>query len=85
MDEEGEEKLFRYKLHQNSDINYCLIREIEVTTAKVHDSRVDLPTKGEIVIRDRGYFGVSAKGEDFTMAEGLPMRLWVNLTRRETG
>jgi transposase, IS5 family len=36
-------------------------------TAKLHDSQVDLPTEGEIVLRDRGYFGVQAKGIDFTM------------------
>jgi IS5 family transposase len=47
--------------------NYCLIREIETTTASLHDSQVDLSAKGEVVLRDRGYFGVTAKGIDFTM------------------
>ena len=64
----GKESHFGYKLHQKSDIDYCLIREIETTTAKVHDSQVDLSKEGEIVIRDRGYFGVTARGDDFTMA-----------------
>ncbi len=54
-------------MHQKTDIDYCLIREIETTTASTHDSQVDLSEAGEIVLRDRGYFGVKAKGIDFTM------------------
>lgn len=63
----GKESYFGYKLHQKTDIDYCLIREIETTTASLHDSQVDLSEVGEIVLRDRGYFGVRAKGIDFTM------------------
>jgi IS5 family transposase len=63
----GKKSYFGYKLHQKSDIDYCLIREIETTTAKVHDSQIDLSREGEVVIRDRGYFGVPARGDDFTM------------------
>lgn len=63
----GKKSYFGYKLHQKTDIDYCLIREIETTTAKVHDSRVDLSIEGEVVFRDRGYFGVPARGDDFTM------------------
>ncbi len=63
----GKETHFGYKLHQKTDIDYCLIREIETTTASLHDSQVDLSTEGEVVLRDRGYFGVKAKGIDFTM------------------
>jgi len=58
---------FGYKLHQKTDIDYSLIREIETTTAKLHDSQVDLSREGEVVLRDKGYFGVQAKGIDFTM------------------
>lgn len=63
----GNETHFGYKLHQKTDIDYCLIREIETTTASVHDSQVDLSKEGEVVIRDRGYFGAKAVGIDFTM------------------
>jgi len=63
----GKKSYFGYKLHQKTDIDYGLIREIETTTTKVHDSRVDLSIKGEVIIRDRGYFGVPARGDDFTM------------------
>jgi IS5 family transposase len=63
----GNESHFGYKLHQKTDIDYCLIREIETTTAKLHDSQVDLSIEGEVVLRDRGYFGVKAIGIDYTM------------------
>jgi len=63
----GNETHFGYKLHQKTDIDYCLIREIETTTASLHDSQIDLSIEDEIVFRDRGYFGVKAKGIDFTM------------------
>ncbi len=63
----GNESHFGYKLHQKTDLDYSLIRQIETTTASVHDSQVDLSVKGEIVLRDRGYFGSKAKGIDFTM------------------
>lgn len=63
----GNETHFGYKLHQKTDIDYHLIREIETSTASLHDSQVDLSTEGEVVLRDRGYFGAKAKGDDFTM------------------
>jgi IS5 family transposase len=63
----GNEFHFGYKLHQKTDIDYSLIREIETTTASLHDSQVDLSEAGEVVLRDRGYFGAQAKGIDYTM------------------
>lgn len=63
----GKETHFGYKLHQKTDIDYYLIREIETSTASLHDSQVDLSTEGEVVLRDKGYFGVKAKDIDFTM------------------
>jgi IS5 family transposase len=63
----GDEAHFGYKLHSKVDMDYGLIRDIETTTAKLHDSQVDLSVQGEVVLRDRGYFGAEAKGIDFTM------------------
>lgn len=63
----GNETHFGYKLHQTNDVDYCLIRDIETSTASLHDSQVDLSIPGMPVFRDRGYFGVKAKGIDFTM------------------
>ena len=63
----GNETHFGYKLHKVTDIDYSLIRDIETSTASLHDSQVDLSIPGVPVFRDRGYFGVKAKGIDFTM------------------
>ncbi len=63
----GNKSYLGYKLYQKTDIDYCLIRETKTTTAKLHDSQVDLSVEGEVVFRDRGYFGVKAKGIDYTM------------------
>jgi transposase, IS5 family len=63
----GDELHFGYKLHSKVDIDYGLIRDVETTTASLHDSQVDLSIEGEAILRDKGYFGVSAKGTDFTM------------------
>lgn len=63
----GNELHFGFKWHCNLDMDYWLIRSIETTTAKLHDSQVDLSIPGVPVLRDRGYFGASARGEDFTM------------------
>lgn len=63
----GNETHFGYKLHQTTDIDYCLIRDIETSTASLHDSQVDLSIPDVPVFRDKGYFGVGAKGIDFTM------------------
>lgn len=63
----GDETHFGYKLHQKTDIDYGLMREIETTTASLHDSQVDLSVENEVVLRDRGYFGTKANGVDFTM------------------
>ena len=63
----GEEYYFGFKLHNKVDVQYGLIRSLETTTASVHDSQVDLSSKGERVYRDKGYFGASAKGRSVTM------------------
>ncbi len=35
-------------------MDYGLIRDLETTTASVHDSQVDLSKEGEVVYRDKG-------------------------------
>ena len=71
----GKKSYFGYKLHQKTDIDYCLIRGIETTTAKVHDSRVDLSIKDEGIIRDRGYFGCHLEVITLPWYAGQLMRL----------
>jgi IS5 family transposase len=75
----GEKSYFGYKLHNNVDVEYGLIRTIETTTASVHDSQVDLSLKGERVYRDKGYFGSPARGRSVTMqraTRGHPLSNW---------
>ncbi|NQE05489.1 hypothetical protein C5S32_06430 [ANME-1 cluster archaeon GoMg1] len=43
-------------------MDYGLIRELDTTTASVHDSQVDLSREGEVVYRDKGYHGTTPKG-----------------------
>ena len=63
----GNKSYFGHKLHSKVDVDYGLIRNLETTTASVHDSQVDLSQEGEVVYRDKGYFGATAKGHDATM------------------
>ena len=63
----GEKSYFGYKLHGAMDEDFGLIRRIEVTTAKVHDSQVDLANEGEVRYADKGYFGGKTKGYDAAM------------------
>jgi len=63
----GEKSYFGYKLHGAMDEDFGLIRRIEVTTAKVHDSQVDLANEGEVRYADKGYFGAKTKGYDAAM------------------
>ena len=70
---------FGYKLHVKADTDRGLIRDLETTTASVHDSRVDLSLPGEVVYRDKGYHGVRPRGYDATMrrgSRGHPSSIW---------
>jgi len=67
----GKKSYFGYKTHTKTDIDYGLIRDIETTTASVHDSVIDLSKHGEVVYRDRGYFGVPSNGFNATMTRSV--------------
>ena len=60
---------FGYKGHTIVDDNnpVPVIRSYAVTTAKYHDTRIDLSKRGITVYRDKGYFGSDPKGMDGTM------------------
>lgn len=62
---------FGYKFHSKEDVDYGLIRKIETTTASVHDSQIDLSEPGEVVYKDKGYFGASSKGYSATMRRSV--------------
>jgi IS5 family transposase len=65
------ESFFGFKLHVKTDLGFGLVRAVAVTSASVHDSRVDLSEPGEVVYRDKGYFGVEPRGWDATMRRGV--------------
>jgi IS5 family transposase len=65
------ESFFGFKLHVKTDLGFGLVRAVAVTSASVHDSRVDLSEPGEVVYRDKGYFGVEPMGFDATMRRGV--------------
>ena len=67
----GVKSSFGFKLHTKSDVDLGLIRDLETTTASVHDSQVDLSRPGEVVYRDKGYFGVESRGYSATMRRGV--------------
>jgi len=70
---------FGFKVHTKEDCDYGLIRELQTTTASLHDSQVDLSKEGEVVYRDKGYFGVKPLGFDATMKRGVrnhPICIW---------
>ena len=67
----GSRSYYGFKLHAKMDTDYGLIRGLETTPANVHDSRVDLSREGEVVYRDKGYFGVEPRGYDATMRRGV--------------
>ena len=62
---------FGFKLHSLMDLEDGLIRRFEATPANVHDNNIDLSEKGEVVYRDKGYFGTTPKGYDGTMKRAV--------------
>lgn len=65
---------YGYKNHIKVDVEHGLIRSIKTTTAKQHDSTVELIKKGDgTAYRDRGYYGTPLpKGvEDKTMQRAV--------------
>ena len=66
----GANSSYGYKLHAKTDVDHRLVRDLETTPANVHDSQVDLSLPGEVVYRDKGFFGVEPRGYDATMKRG---------------
>ena len=69
---------YGYKSHIKIDVDNHLIREMEVTTASLHDGEIDLVEKGDyFAYRDKGYFGKMLKAKnvkDMTMKRGTRAR-----------
>ena len=54
---------FGYKLHTKVESKSKLITEMAVTTARVHDSKVDLTNPDEIAYRDKAYCAQKCKAK----------------------
>ena len=81
----GSKSSFGYKLHAKSDTDLGLIRDLETTTASVHDSQVDLSRPGEVVYLDKAYFGVEIRGYSAAMrraTRGHPLGIRDRLRNR---
>jgi len=63
----GVKSFFGYKGHILIDTKQCLIRNVETTTASVHDSQVDLGIEGIPRYADKGYDGAKTRGYDAAM------------------
>jgi len=76
---------FGFKAHTKEDCDHGLIWEVQTTTASLHDNQTDLSKEGEVVYRDKGYFGVKPLGFDATMKRGVrnhPIGIWDNLRNK---
>lgn len=63
--------IFGFKLHTKMQRGSKLITELALTTANVHDNKIDLANENEIMYRDRGYSGSKTKAKgDATMKKG---------------
>jgi IS5 family transposase len=63
----GVRSYFGFKGHGSIDTQYHLIRDVETTTASVHDSKVDLGVEGLPRYADKGYAGAKTVGYDASM------------------
>lgn len=52
---------FGYKVHSKIDLDHEIVRDFEVTSAEVHDSKVDLTEEGEVGYKDKGFAGQKTK------------------------
>ena len=78
---------FGHKGHTIVDDNdpVPFIQSYAVTTAKDHDTRIDLSKHGITVYRDKGYFGSDPKGIDGTMDRSVRCHdLFIESVRRNS-
>jgi IS5 family transposase len=63
----GTKTVFGYKGHASIDTKHHLIRDVETTTASVHDSQVDLGIEEIPRYTDKGYDGAKTRAYDAAM------------------
>ena len=57
----GKKSIFGFKMHNKVCKTNKIICEMGISTARVHDGRIDLANPDEITYRDRGYSGCPTK------------------------
>lgn len=73
---------YGYKSHVKLDVDHHLIRCIEITTASVHDSDIDLSKKDEVVYRDKGYTGKETKAKGNGSMKRGNLSIWEKLRNK---
>jgi IS5 family transposase len=73
---------YGYKDHIKLDVDHHLIRRVEVTTASVHDSEVDLSERDEVIYRDRGYTGKETKAKGNGSMKRGNLSIWEKLRNK---
>ena len=67
----GKKSYFGYKAHTKVQRGSKIVKELAVTTARVHDGAIDLAAADEVIYRDKGYTGIKTKAKgDATMKRG---------------
>ena len=67
----GSKSYFGYKAHVKVKRGSKFVEDLAVTTASVHDNKIDLAKPDEVIYRDRGYSGSGTKAKgDATMKRG---------------
>lgn len=67
----GKKGYFGYKAHTKTQRGSKIVKELAVTTARVHDRAIDLAVANDVVYRDKGYTGIKTEARgDATMKRG---------------
>jgi len=67
----GKKSYFGYKAHTKMERGSKIVKDIAVTTAKVHDGAIDLAVANDVMYRDRGYSGIPTRAKgNATMKRG---------------
>ena len=73
---------YGYKSHIKLDVDHHLIRDVEVTTASVHDSEVDLSKRDEVVYRDKAFTGKETKAKGNGSMKRGNLTIWEKLRNK---
>lgn len=73
---------FGYKLHTKVENKTKLITEIAVTTARVHDSRIDLTKENEVGYRDKAYCAQKCKAKGNAAMKKGNISIWDKLRNK---